>query len=366
MNDRTPAPRGLEDRARIAAEDQAVDWRALENLIHIDPAGRGLASFMTGSGESCARLDAGQLRAAANHLASNASAIGIITGFCAVTRDRVTAETDGPPGALLLARVLLAAGTDVSLISDSYGVPLLAAGCELFELDRQMVIEFPMDIAGPAEDAWLRDFFARGPGGRLTHLIAIERPGPSHTLESLEKQSPAGSNAREQFLRAVNRPDRDLCHNMRGESIEGWTARTHRLFEWIDERQLPVTTIAVGDGGNEIGMGRFPWNTIVEAIGSDAAGKIVCRIATEYAIVGGVSDWAAYALALAVARLRGVADRHEAWTANAQSQLIEHLVARAGAVDGITRLPNPTVDGLPLDVYLEPLTAMRKLLGFER
>ena len=94
------------------------------------------------------------------------------------------------------------------------------------------------------------------------------------------------------------------------------------------------------------------------------AGRIACRIATDYTIIGGVSDWAAYALALGVARLLGLADRQEAWTAKAQGDVVRHLVERAGAIDGITRLSKPTVDGLPLEVYLEPLVEMRKLLDF--
>jgi hypothetical protein len=358
-------PRGA-DRAAIAAVDGNLDWRALESLIHIDPAGRGLASFVAAKPESSNRLDAGQLRAAANHLATSAAAVGIVTGFCAIANDQVTAETDGPPGALLLARVLSAAGADVCLISDAYGVPLLRAGCEVSPLPRPSIVEFPSGNAAHVEDAWIEEFFARGRGNHLTHLVAIERPGPSHTLGSIERQPHSADNVREEFLRLVPESDRDVCHDMRGESIERWTARTHRLFEWIVEQRLGVTTIGIGDGGNEIGMGRFAWETIVRAIGSEMAGKIACRVSTDYTIVGGVSDWAAYALALAFARLRGIADRHQTWNAQFQADLVKHLVERGGAIDGITRRGEATVDGLPLELYLEPLVAMRKLLSFEQ
>ncbi len=151
---------------------------------------------------------------------------------------------------------------------------------------------------------------------------------------------------------------------MRGQSVNGFTAKTHRLFESIVRHSRPITTIGIGDGGNEIGMGRFAWETLVEAIGPESAGPIACRIATDHAILGGVSNWAAYALALALVRLRGVQNLARDWNAAGQRDLIEHVVARTPAVDGLTLRREPTVDGLPLDMYLQPLVEMRKLLGW--
>jgi hypothetical protein len=40
--------------------------------------------------------------------------------------------------------------------------------------------------------------------------------------------------------------------------------------------------------------------------------------------------------------------------------LIEALVREGGAVDGVTRIPQATVDGLPLDSYL---ATMNEILG---
>jgi D-glutamate cyclase len=350
-----------------------IDWQLLELLVHADPTGRGLASYR----RDRAPIDAGQLEAAARQIARRASAVGIITGFCAVGGEQVAAETDGPPSALFLARALRELGIDVSLISDCYGTPLLAAGCELWGLDRQMLIEYPSfeanakpgaeahqgRISDASGDTWADDFMTVGRGRQWTHLIAIERPGPSHTLESLEAQPRTAAVPRAQFAASVPPEDRDVCHNMRGVSIEPWTAPIHQLCEVITRRNLPITTIAIGDGGNELGMGRYAWETIVEAVGTPAAARIACRVPADFTIVGGVSDWAGYALALGVARLRGRADCGRSWTAEGQRQLIERLVD-AGAVDGVTLRREPTVDALPLDVYSEPLARMLQVLGF--
>ncbi len=299
--------------------------------------------------------------AARARLGSAARSVAIVTGFCAVVDDRVTAETDGPPGALFLARALAALGVEVTLVSDRHALPLLAAGCAAWRLDSRMLLEFPFQSC----DDWIDVFLASPLGGRLTHLVAIERPAPSHTLESLAAQPRAGAVPAERFAAEVPPPERDVCHNMRGQSIDRWTAPLHRLFEAVGRRQLDISTIGIGDGGNELGMGRYPWELLAEALGDGRSGAIVSRVAADWVPIAGVSDWGAYALALATARLRGATGLGRSWTADAQRTLVETIVDEAAAVDGVTLRSEATVDSLPLDTYLEPLVEMRRLLGFD-
>ena len=80
-----------DDRSTLDAREKQIDWAALEDLMHVDPAGRGLASFR----RERRSLDAGQLRGAAVDLAKRATAVGIVTGFAIAADDRITAETDG-------------------------------------------------------------------------------------------------------------------------------------------------------------------------------------------------------------------------------------------------------------------------------
>jgi hypothetical protein len=222
-----------------------------------------------------------------------------------------------------------------------------------------------------AADRWVADFLASPQAAGLTHVLAIERPGPSHTLESMLAQPRHGQAPTEQFFASVPEEHRGIAHNMRGESIQQNTAPIHRMFEWIANKNLPITTIGIGDGGNEIGMGSFAWEMLTDAVGGelDAVGggpaaRIVCRTATDHTLIAGVSNWAGYALALAVARLRGATEVGCSWDAAGQRDLIEGLVRETPAVDGLTRRREATVDGLPLDEYLRPLSAMRSLLGF--
>jgi hypothetical protein len=317
----------------LAERAAALDWQALEELTHRDLGHRGLAAYRVGG----KFLDRGQLRAAALEAAHRARGVAIVTGFCAILPDRVTAETDGPPGALFLAQVLDSLGIEVTLITDSPALALLSCGRDLLKLTRSELVEFPFDdSARTGTERWIDDFLARGRGASLTHLIAIERPAPSHGGE--------------------------VCHNMHGDPIDGQTARTHRLLEAVRERKLPITTIGIGDGGNEIGMGSFARDDVAAAIGGDLAARIASRITTDFALIAGVSNWGAYALALAVGHLRG-ADLSSRWLQpEGQRELIETLVARAGAVDGRTLKAEPTVDGLAMDAFLQPLAEMHHII----
>jgi hypothetical protein len=246
-------------------------------------------------------------------------------------------------------------GVEVAIVTDRAAAPIVAAGAELVGQGREVVHEFPT----VAVDDWVSEFLAKPHGKPWTHLIAIERPGPSHTEASLIAQSRAGAPPVERFTSSVPAAQQNICQTMRGESIEAHTAPTHRLFELIQQLGLPIATIGIGDGGNELGMGFFTWEDLVEAVATPQAGQIACRVAADFALLGGTSNWAGYALAIAVARLRGSADRlGDRWLRpQGQQDLIAGLVT-AGAVDGRTRTAGCTVDGLSMAAYLEPLKEM--------
>ena len=112
----------------------------------------------------------------------------------------------------------------------------------------------------------------------------------------------------------------------------------------------------MGDGGNEIGMGRVSRRTLA------AAGiplRIVSTVKVDHLVVAGVSNWGAYGIVAQLRRLSGLDLLH---TAADERRMIEHCVG-AGAVDGITRRREPTVDGVPLDAHAGIVELMRTLGG---
>jgi hypothetical protein len=152
---------------------------------------------------------------------------------------------------------------------------------------------------------------------------------------------------------------------MRGESIDAFSADLHLLIEDAEQQNPDIKVIGIGDGGNEIGMGRFPREELLERISGPNSDRVPCRISADATIVAGVSNWGAYALAAAIAVQHGRADLLERHTAESQRQLLERIVNEAGAVDGVTRRNEPTVDGLPFLTQIQPWIAIRELLGLQ-
>lgn len=333
-----------------------MDWQALEMLIRSDPGGRGLTLFRD-AGELLAY---GGLEGAARSLAERGVCVAIATGFVILAHDPPAAETDGPPGALYLARALEAVGIETVLISDAYGVPLLRAGLDQWRLERTELLEFPLGDGAGGADGWIEAFLASSRGQRLSHLAAVERVGPSHTPASLAAQVRHGPPPRDAFERDVPSADRDRCHNMRGLVIDEHTAPIHRLFEAVAARRPEIETVAVADGGNEIGMGCIPWEILQQAIARGPAGAIACRIPVKRLVLAGISNWGAYALGAAVAVLRKRSDLIRLWDIASHRRLIETMVFEAGAVDGVTGLQQPSVDGIALEPYLAVLAAIQE------
>jgi hypothetical protein len=127
-------------------------------------------------------------------------------------------------------------------------------------------------------------------------FTVIERPGPAHTPDSLLAQS---SDARvvERFLAQVPPTDWDRLHTMSGRDV---TEDHWPVHHWLLESSARV--VAIGDGGNELGMGKLPWELIAEHVPNGA--RIACRVSADWLIVSAVSNWGAYALAAGVCLCR--------------------------------------------------------------
>ena len=285
--------------------------------------------------------------------------MGIVTGFFVPHGDPPAAETDGPPGSLLLAAALAAIGIEVTVITDEHCAGALTAAATVVHFPVQRVLAY-----ADGASTWLEEFFLEGPGRSLTHLIALERVGPSHTPDSLRQQPRRTRAPVEEFAAEVPVEHHNRCHNMRGQIIDEHTADLHRLFEELHRYRPEARTIGIGDGANEIGMGSIPWEELRRRLDGDHAGHIPCRIATDWNIVAGTSNWGGYALAAATLLLQGRVEVLAAWDREHQQRMLEHIVEHGPAVDGVTGRREPTVDGLPFLTYIQPWEGIRRLLGF--
>lgn len=359
-------------------------WQRLDALVRRDPSARGLASYRDDSGAPIPS----DLAAAASDLVAAGTRVLLVTGFAVVTPDGARAESDGPLGAIFLAGMLRACEIEVDIATDSLCATLIRTGLQAASLDDVGLIE--------ATDAMEFDDYEAILGEGYSHLVAIERVGPNHTADSIAAQDAVqGSSQLAEFESLVKLDDRDTCRNMRGDAIDDHTPPLHWLFEFDfsandeDETELddeavedeatddeaadeeaegdepdtlaisPFTTIGIADGGNEIGCGNIPWQTLRKAVKTGPIALTACRIPTDYLIVSGLSNWGAYGLGAAVAAL---ADRHDAlraWTAEREASILQAIVA-AGAVDGVLKRPEPSVDGVALEPYLATFDEIRR------
>ena len=359
-------------------------WQRLDALVRRDPSSRGLASYLDDDG---APLPS-DLQEAATSLVAAGTRVLLVTGFAIITPDGPRAETDGPLGAIFLAGMLRACEIEVDIATDSLAAPLVRAALQAAAAADPSLTEIGLI---EVSDAFEFDDYEAILGEGYSHLVAIERVGPNHTSASITAQDELQLA---EFEQLVKPDDRDTCRNMRGDAIDDHTPPLHWLFEFdfatddttedeavddidddIDDDEAaeveatdkepeslaisPFTTIGIVDGGNEIGCGNIPWQTLRKAVKTGPIALTACRIPTDYLIVSGISNWGAYGLGSAVAAL---ADRHAAllaWTAARETVILQAIVA-AGGVDGMSKRSEPSVDGVPLEPYLATFDDIRR------
>jgi hypothetical protein len=276
----------------------------IDQVLALDLAARGIDGFCRPGGA----------RAAARSLARGKRVI-LTTGFAVGPG---MAETDGPPGAAVLGRALRLLGKSVAYVTDDVAAPLMEAALKALGEPVEMVVIPHTEAAAVARERIARD--------RPSHLVAVERPG-----------------------RAAD----GRYWNARGESVGAWNGPLDALFL---KPPRGLTTIGIGDGGNEIGMGNVRSRFLRQG---PLARKISSVVRVDHLVVAGVSNWGAYGVA---AHLSILARQPLLHTAEEERKLVTACV-EAGGVDGLTRRRVPTVDGLPLETHMAVVELLRTLVG---
>jgi len=344
----------------------------IEKLIRRDPARRGLIGA-DGNGPGH-----GELAKAARLFPTDntVTGVGLLTGFfIPAATDAVgiatgepagikvgNAETDGPLGTFVLADVLAGLEIPTTVITDQLCERVIQAACSNQTRNTFEILVSPNGRANAAE--WRAEFLERTSSRQISHFVAVERVGPGYESTKLPGQhrEPA-TDQRNTNSQAEWQPGH--CCNMRGESIDEFSADLHLLIEDAEKQNPNTKVIGIGDGGNEIGMGRFPREELLERISGPTPERVPCRISADATIVAGVSNWGACALAAAIALHHDRVDLLERHSTDSQRQLLERIVSEAGAVDGVTRRNEPTVDGLAFLTQIQPWITIRELLGLQ-
>ena len=170
-------------------------------------------------------------------------------------------ETDGLPGALAICQALLCLGKEVTLIVDSSNATLFNLCADYMTSIGGLKSKLPVLLLET-----VRELAKNSSEPLFDCLLAIER---------------AGRNKNGTYL------------SMKGRDVSDYVDPIDTLFE--DALRDPlVTTIGIGDGGNELGMGKV--NKAVCGHIPDG-NNIGCVVSSDCLIAAGVSNWAGHALA---------------------------------------------------------------------
>lgn len=332
----------------IATPQVAEKIRTLEAVIGADPGGRGVKHLFVKDDllKACLSL-------------SHATSVLITTGFPTHFKENPPEETDGPPGAIAMAAMLHALGKDVSIVSDRRALDMNQSIIENAVQEGVLKAQVPLLFYQHEDEKSALRFLCKDgdpASPRFQHLVAIERAGMA-----------ADGN----------------YYNARKINIKHLVDPIDELFLAADT--IPgVTTTGIGDGGNELGMGK-----VKDAVKKHIAGGdiIACDVAADFAITTGVSNWGGYAVACGL-YLLNTCEMHERYLRRAvgfpslsqeavwrkalpsiikEDKMLSILV-RHGVRSGKTGTLGMEVDGLPfydahssiiqklLDVTLEGLS----------
>jgi hypothetical protein len=321
---------------------------SLDQLIKLDVPARGVIGALY----DAARRKAGQpLTLAAVNVLKKAIKPGdkviIATGW--IDQPVVApgyGESDGPPGAIALARALrIALKAAPIIVTDSCLVDGLkkvarAGGFQCVEpdelqhsIDRNKLITISV-LPFPVDDSEARCC--------ASEMLATLKPAACIALER------GGMNKV------------GIIHNMLGQDTGLSQAKIDYIFQLAGKQG--ITTVGIGDGGNEIGMGN-----ILEAITKEipygdkcncgCGDGILAATPVDVLVTASISNWGGYALAALLGIMTG-----EVTAINdpvLEKRVLE-ATANAGFHDPLSGGVFPGADGCEATVHLAMVTLIKE------
>lgn len=241
--------------ASIISQKAAELFADLERITLNDPSDRGVRHL----------FQRGDMLRAVLAL-SHSNRVAVTTGFPCLPEYEVKEETDGLPGALAICQALAALGKEITLISDTRNQAQFQSCVSHMVSIGALKSPIPV-IPFPEAKALCDARVSNSSDSPYDCLLAIERAG---------------------------RASDGTYRTMKARDISRYVDSVDELF--LSARSNPrVATVCIGDGGNELGMGKV-YTQVKKHI--PLGETIACAVPTDFVIAAGVSNWGGYAVAL--------------------------------------------------------------------
>lgn len=318
----------------------------LDSLMNLDPRGYGVCRILyAGSRKHMGEPLTMQAAEALCDTVKEGDAVFILTGF--VLLPHKVPEMDGMVSSLLLSRALVLAFQAKPIIicpADSVEAVKKCAsvvGLHIYE-DINTVMDLPLSMGVVS---FTKDF--KEADAQAEHLLAQVAPAAVISVEA------PGANGCGHY------------HNAVGKEVTELEAKTDVLWNKLKGRG--VMNIAIGDLGNEIGMG-----TIAEHIRKyvpftdrgecqcGCGGGILAASTTDHIITATCSDWGCYGLMAAIAYLKK--DMEILHREEMEAEMMR-VAARSGMID-MTGSLLPGIDGFNTRMNTGIVSLMRQCTAY--
>lgn len=321
----------------------------LDQLVNIDMGERGVEHLF----EAARALQGGPLvGAAADALMGVPEGGTVILTTGSVSRAWITpelGENDGPSGAAAIARALVLArnATCVTLCEETL-LPAIRNVMQAAGL-------FPVTLAQAA--------IARADKSLATIVMlpyaTDDDAGRSQAVTLLDEIQPDLLFSTER----VGRNEQGIYHSMRGIDYGMGRARVDFLFDEALDRNIPV--VAVGDGGNEIGMGKVADHVKAHVPYGDqcqcgCGGGIGAVTSCDVLVTAACSNWGCTAIVAAMAMRAGNAKLLH--TPEREALLLDVMV-RNGLINSTHGIIDDNVDGFPRNSHTSMAELCRTIVS---
>ncbi|MDR7435691.1 MAG: DUF4392 domain-containing protein [Armatimonadota bacterium] len=241
-------------------------------------------------------------------------------------------EQDGPVGAATLARALvLGLAARPIVLTEAIHVDMCRAalrGAGLYARDIESALRLP-----------------------TTGAVA---PFPIDPQESVREAEIILEKVQPKALIAIERPganEHGHYHGAKGFQLTDHCAKIDVLFERA--KQAGILTIAIGDGGNELGCGLIRDVVVAEVpyaarCQCPCSGSIVPTFIPDVLVIASISNWGAYGIEASLALLLG---RPEVLHSREVDRRVHELTAAAEANNDGPGLLDPGTDGVPVHLH---------------